>query len=413
MMNLLIAAKFSFIFDLVNWSCFKIVKNEIEKCFESVDLYADKYLDFIRTLVKISSKTEDKEGVDAVLDKIIEHENENGYILIRQPMEKAGDVASLTLFNGENLPTVCLSAHMDTVFKKGEFAEPVVTEDEENLYGPGVTDDKGGIAVGFLAMAALKNSGFDRANIKMILQSDEELSSELSNKKTIDFMCRQAMGSAAFLNLELGRDNALITARYGVIKAKFDVFGKSAHAAEKMKGNGINAIKEAANKILQIENREVSENLSFSVGTVNGGTTTNTIAEHCSFTVDCRIKSSADEQAAKEFLQSVADKQYADGTSCKLTYIGVHSPFEANKKTDDLFSVINAANIKYLGEELAAVTTGGGGDSAYPSAKGIPTVDSMGVGGGNLHTVREYMVKKSLAPRAKRVISAIYGIINQ
>lgn len=389
------------------------MKNEIAKCFESVDSLSGKYLDFIRTLVGISSKSEDKAGVDAVLDKIIEHETENSYKLVRQPMEKSGDVASFTLFNGENLPTVCLSAHMDTVFEKGEFADPVVTEDEENLYGPGVTDDKGGIALGFLAMSALKKSGFNRANIKMILQSDEEVSSELSGKKTIEFMCEEAKGSSAFLNLELGRNNTLTTARYGIIKARFDITGKAAHVAQKMKGMGINAIKEAAYKILEIENKEVTEDLSFSVGTINGGTTVNTIAEHCSFTVDCRIKTNASEQTARAFLQSIADKQYVSGTSCKLTYIGVHSPFEANKKTDDLFQIINAANIKYLGEDLVTSTAGGAADSVYPSAMGIPTMDSMGVDGGNLHTINEYMIKKSLAPRAKRIIAAIYAIINQ
>lgn len=389
------------------------MKNEIENCFKSVDSLTDKYLDFIRTLVRISSKSEDKAGVDAVLDKIIEHETENSYKLVRQPMEKSGDVASFTLFNGENLPTVCLSAHMDTVFEKGEFADPVVTEDEENLYGPGVTDDKGGIALGFLVMSALKKSGFNRANIKMILQSDEEVSSVLSDRKTIEFMCKQSVGSKAFLNLELGRQNVLTTARYGIIKARFDITGESAHAAEKMKGMGISAIKEAAYKILEIENREVTEDHSFSVGTINGGTTVNTIAEHCSFTVDCRIKTNASEQTAKAFLQSVADKRYVKGTSCKLTYVGVHSPFEANKKTDDLFEVINAANVKYFGESLIAKTAGGGADSAYPSAIGIPTIDSMGVDGGNLHTHNEYMIKKSLAPRAKRIIAAIFAIINQ
>ena len=389
------------------------MKNEIENCFKSVDLLADNYLDFLRTLVKISSKSEDKTGVDAVLDKIIEHENSNGYKLIRQPMENSGDVASFTLFNAKNLPTVCLSAHMDTVFKKGEFAQPVITEDAENLYGPGVSDNKGGIAVGFLAMAALKMSGFDRANIKMILQSDEEVSSELSGKKTIEFMCEQAKESSAFLNLELGSNNVLTTARYGIIKAKFDITGSAAHASKKMSGIGINAIKEAAYKILEIENKEVTEDLSFSVGTVNGGTTTNTIAEHCSFTVDCRIKTNASEQAAKTFLQNVADTQYVKGTSCKLTYVGIHSPFEPNKKTNDLFNIINDASIKYLGENLVAVTAGGAADSAYPSALGIPSIDSMGVDGGNLHTTREYMIKKSLAPRAKRIISAIYGVINQ
>lgn len=386
---------------------------KIDNYFKTVDKLTDKYMDFIRKLCSINSKTEDKEGVDAVLAAVIEHEKENAYILKRVNMEKAGDVASLTYFCGEDKPTVCLSAHMDTVFPKETFSEPMVTEDEEKMYGPGVCDCKGNIALGFLTMAALKENGFEKANIKMILQSDEESSSSLSGKKTIDFMCSEAKNSIAFLNLETGGDDFVVISRYGIVRYRLDVFGQSAHAAEKMKGLGINAIKEAAYKIIEIENYETSNNLSFVVGMIDGGTAPNTIAEHCSFMVDCRVKTKDDITHAKNIITSIANKQNVVGTSCKVTEISTHYPMEKSEKNEQLFEVIKKVNKEYFNEDLTGIETGGGSDAAYPADIGIATVDGMGLDGGFLHTTNEYMVKASMQKRAKRLIATIYSLLSR
>ncbi len=388
------------------------MQTEILKAFEQVDILSKEYLNYLKELCLINSKTEDKAGVDKVLETVLEHEKDKGYVLVRKPMEKAGDVASLTLQNGENLPLISLSAHMDTVFPKGTFSEPMVTEDEEMFYGPGVADDKCGIALGFLVLESLKNIGFKGANVKMILQSDEEVGSNLSDKKTLDFMCEEARGSIAFFNLESSHSNILTIARYGILNATVEVSGRAAHAATKIKAKTISAIKEAAHKIIELEEYKGGENLSFMVGKIQGGTAGNTVPENCRFTVDCRIKTKEDAKKAEEIIRKIVETNYVEGTSSKVEFSINHMPFEENEKTNQLFDVMNKVNKEYFGEEHVKSFSGGGADSAYPSAVGIPTICSAGVTGGEMHTTREYMEKSSMAKSAKRLIATIFELIN-
>ena len=389
------------------------MEKDIIKAFEQVDNLEKTYLEYLKEICLINSKSEDKQDVDRVLETILEREKSKEYRVVRKAMENAGDVASLTLLNGEELPTICLSAHMDTVFPKGTFSDPMVTEDEEKMYGPGVADDKGGVVLGFLIMEALKNIGFKKANVKMILQSDEEVGSVISDKKTLDFMCDEAKGSLAFFNLESSMTNSLTLSRYGILNAYFEIIGKAAHAATKLSGKSVSAIKEAAEKIVEIEDYNGGKNLSFVVGKIQGGSANNVISENCKFTVDCRVKTKEDMEKAKEFLLRVANKQYVEGTICKVEFTVNHMPFEENEKTNWLFDFMNDVSKKYFNEEyIRTEISGGGADSAYPSAAGIPTICSAGFIGGKLHTTQEYMVKSSMAKTAKALIATIFELAN-
>jgi glutamate carboxypeptidase len=49
---------------------------------------------------------------------------------------------------------------------------------------------------------------------------------------------------------------------------------------------------------------------------------------------------------------------------------------------------------------VTASSTGGGGDGAFASALGVPTVDGLGPVGGGYHTADEYVMVASLVERA-------------
>ena len=52
----------------------------------------------------------------------------------------------------------------------------------------------------------------------------------------------------------------------------------------------------------------------------------------------------------------------------------------------------------------------GGSDAADVTEQGIPCVDSIGVEGDFIHTLREYAVIESLPDAAKRIVSVVYCI---
>ena len=94
-----------------------------------------------------------------------------------------------------------------------------------------MNDCKGGLAAGLLTMDALRLCGFTERPIMLLLQTDEEVGSSLSNKATINYICNRAKNAEAFLNLEGGQADKVCIARKGVLNYRFTVHGVEAHSS--------------------------------------------------------------------------------------------------------------------------------------------------------------------------------------
>jgi len=68
-----------------------------------------------------------------------------------------------------------LIAHLDTIYWPGILASQPIRQDGNKLYGPGIADDKGGVAVILHTLAILKNAAWkDYAQLTVLLNADEE-----------------------------------------------------------------------------------------------------------------------------------------------------------------------------------------------------------------------------------------------
>ena len=157
----------------------KKLQSEIEKLEK-------KYVSIWEDVCNIESPTNDKAGVDEVGEYFINLAKSQGWDVEVFEQAVAGNVVSITMNKEAKLPPVTLSGHIDTVHPRGMFGYPAVKCDGDKIYGPGVTDCKGGIVAGFFAMEALANIGFDKRPVRMILQTDEEVGSRISNKASIN-----------------------------------------------------------------------------------------------------------------------------------------------------------------------------------------------------------------------------------
>jgi glutamate carboxypeptidase len=81
-------------------------------------------------------------------------------------------------FTGTGKRNFLLIAHMDTVYGKGILATEPYRLDGNKLYGPGIADDKGGIAVILHSLAILRDAGWmDYARLTVLFNPDEEVGS--------------------------------------------------------------------------------------------------------------------------------------------------------------------------------------------------------------------------------------------
>ncbi|MBR5157713.1 MAG: M20/M25/M40 family metallo-hydrolase [Clostridia bacterium] len=381
--------------------------NELtKKVFDKIDELSDKYLNVLIDACNIESKTEDKEGVDKVGAYFAAIAENMGYVIKKREFEKAGNVYSFTCNPTGKKKPISLSGHMDTVHKKGIFGYPTTKIDGDYVYGPGVNDCKGNIAVELLVMEALKSCGYDERPVKLILQSDEEVNSYLSDQKSLEFMVEEAKGSAAFLNAEnIGAERKLTIGRKGITAHKITITGKKFHAGWCTKG--ASAIKEAAYKIIEFEKDNDNDAITFNCGIINSGTATNIVPDLCELFVEYRFKNMEQKKIADEKFKKIVETSYVEGTHAEAERISNRLPLEPDEKNKNLVNTINDI-CKQVGiEPFGMAETPGGADSAYPSLAGIPTVDSIGIEGSGCHTLNECARISSMAEMAKVVAAVI------
>ena len=130
----------------------------------------------LEKLVNVETGTGDKSGI-AEMGRLLESElRELGFTVARHKAagNSVGDnlVGKLKGAGGKNL---LLMAHMDTVYARGALAKAPFRIEGNLAYGPGIADDKGGIAVILHGLKLLKARGFNSyGTITVLFNVDEE-----------------------------------------------------------------------------------------------------------------------------------------------------------------------------------------------------------------------------------------------
>ena len=373
-----------------------------EQLFEEIDGLYEEYLTVWETVCNIESPTRYKAGVDAVGAYFAALAQKRGWQVERCVQSVSGDAYCITMNPDAVGAPICLSGHMDTVHELGTFGTVPVRRDEEKIYGPGVTDCKGGIVVGLLAMDALDRRGFRARPVRMILQSDEEVSSALSNLETVRFMCEKAKGAVAFLNLEGTNKGEVCLARKGILNLVFQITGREAHASS-CATLGANAIEEAAHKILEIAKIKDDDGITCSCGVIGGGSVPNTVAGYCEVKVNIRFATEEQLAWVRRYMQELADRVYVPGCQTVLVQTSYRPPMELVDRNLKLMEQVNSILEKNGLAPLVWGVRRGGSDAAYITQSGIPCIDNLGIKGGNIHSSGEYAVLSSLCEAAKRI----------
>ena len=382
--------------------------NYYDTLFNEIERLERKYIDFWVNVCNTESPTDCKEGVDKVGSLFVNEAKKFGWDYEIFPLDVSGNCVCITMNPKSGKKPISLSGHMDTVHPIGSFGSPATRIEGDRIFGPGVTDCKGGIVAALLAMEALNNCGYKDRPVMLLLQSDEECNSSKSNKASINYICEKAKNSLAFINCEAQRGESAILYRKGILSYKLTVKGKSAHASKCYLAK--NPVCEAAHKIIEFEKYKDEDGITGSCGVINAGTLSNVIPDECSFTVDFRYKTKEEREKVRKIVSEVANRSYLGGTVCEIEPISNRAamfPCERNitllNKMNDIFK---QNNMPVLIDRLST----GGSDAAEVTEYGIPCVDSVGVLGDGIHTKDEYAEISSLKQAAKRIAAVVYGL---
>jgi glutamate carboxypeptidase len=293
--------------------------------------------------------------------------------------------------------------HCDTVFPKGEVAKRPFRIEGNRAYGPGVADMKAGVVMNAFIIAALVQSGQTTTEVSALFTCDEEIGSPLS-REVIEAFARKA---AFVFNGEPGRPSGnVVTGRKGGIFLEMDIQGKAAHSGANF-SEGINAISEIANKIVELDKlTDIDEGLTISVGLISGGQSVNTSAPSAKAAIDVRVKDLAQREHVMSRIRCICNKNFITGTLAKLSVIGEFKPFVPTAASQKLFELYRDT-LKDIGHRTDQEFSGGCADSGVTSSLGAITLCGTGPVGGKFHTPDEYTEIDSFLPRAKAVLLTI------
>lgn len=361
------------------------------------------FINIWKDVVSIESPTSYKQGVDEVGKYFIDYGYRNLWDIDVLHNEVAGDAVCLTMNSDVEGKPMVLSGHMDTVHPLGSYA---TTLTEDKIYGPGCTDCKGGLIIALLVMKALKECGYRDKKVMLLLQSDEEVGSRLSNHKTIDWMVEKSKDASAFFNLEMNTTGTIVIIRKGIERFELKVTGVSAHSS--MCYDGKNAICEAAHKIIELEKYKQEDGVTISCNIISGGTAVNTVPENCNVSIDVRFSNEKERLEAEAYIKKVCETSTIEGTTCTVEAIGTRKAMEYKDFNKALVDKMNEIWVNNNIEPMKYRKATGGSDAAYTTIAGIPTIDSIGARGGYIHTPREYGELISLKENSKRLACVIY-----
>lgn len=379
-------------------------------------------IETLRQLVNIESGSRDKEGLDRVAAHISQrlatlgagvgyHETTQAeiYRLFDTP-EVLGKIV-IGRVSGTGSRKIMLLAHMDTVYPRGTLATRPFRIQGNRAYGPGIADDKGGIATILHAMSVLRAMDFHEfGTLTVVINGDEEISSPASRA----FIQRVAAEQDIVLSCEppLSKKDEITLATSGIGLATLTVNGKAAHAGVNPE-LGRNAIIELVHRILQTNDLSDPERrIKFNWTLMNGGQVRNMVPDKATAWADVRVDRLADLQFIEQRYREriAAQTWFVPDTTVEASFEQRRPPLEATE-VSRLLGRTAQTIYSEIGRALKVDEsgTGGGTDAAFAAASGTPAVvESFGLMGHGFHSSdEEYVDLDSIEPRLYLLVRLI------
>lgn len=309
------------------------------------------------------------------------------------------------VFKGKGRLKAMLIAHMDTVYPDGILASQPYKLDGNRLYGPGIADDKGGIAVILHALGVLKSLGWnDYATVTVLFNPDEEIGSGGSGALI------QALAAEhdVVLSYEptaaksMAKVEGVLLAAAGTATAKMEVKGRASHAGA-APDEGRNALIELSHQMLATQ--DIAKNIpgaQLNWTYAQGGSVRNQIPAQAMATADVRLlKPDAAEKLQAALVAKTQESHRVPDTHVHVSLDVGRPPYVAGERGMALAQRARAIYAELDGRPLFFhPVTGGGTDAGFASGSGKAAVlESLGLAGWGFHAKDEYIEIDSIVPR--------------
>ncbi|MHC2624657.1 glutamate carboxypeptidase [Bradyrhizobium huanghuaihaiense] len=361
-------------------------------------------IETLRDMVMIESGSSDVEGLKKMADftegrlKALGAATER-----RKTTAGAGADMVIARFKGTGTRKLMLIAHMDTVYQRGILASEPYRIDGNRIYGPGIADDKGGIAVVLHALKMLKDAGWtDYATLTVSFNPDEEVGSpgsgeiiaELADKHDVVLSCEPTVAAP------VAKNDGLLLGASGTAIAKMQVKGRASHAGA-APDLGRNALIELAHQLVQT--RDVAKSIpgtQLNWTTAQAGTVRNQIPENAEAGGDVRLTIPDGVARLRAAIDEKLKTKLVPDTETTVTITPGRPPFVATDRGRALAEMGQAIYAEIDRKLDIAEMTGGATDAGYANRSGkAVVVESFGLAGFGYHARDEFIDTNSIVPR--------------
>lgn len=303
-----------------------------------------------------------------------------------------------------------VAAHTDTVFPDME-PMPFV-DDGEFLRCPGVGDDTASLAVLMIvAKYFVEHKVKTKGGILFVANSCEE---GLGNLKGTRQLFRDYEGRIRQFVTFDAKTPGMANVCVGSHRYLVEVMTEGGHSWGAFgKKNAIVELAGIARAIYETELPEkTGSKVTYNVGTIEGGTSVNTIAQAAKMLCEYR----SDDRELLRFMEArfadVFEAARTEGVTVNVTKVG-DRPCMGDVDPEEqkrVMRVYSDATMDVLG--LTATTHKGSTDCNIPLSLGIPAISCGVYEGGGTHTREEWVKKSSLEPGLAVGIRTVLNLVN-
>ncbi len=362
-------------------------------------------IETLEQLVSIESGSGQVDGL-ARMANLLEGRLQTLGLTTRRHKTVAGAGADVVIgsMTGSGRRRILLMAHMDTVYQAGILTTQPIKREGNKLYGPGIADDKGGIALILHSLKILADSGWkDFDQITVLFNPDEEVGSVGSGELIASVADQHdiVLSFEPTSTREHQKSESVLLGAAGTAAATLVVKGRAAHAGVAPE-LGRNAIIEIAHQMIQT--KDVASSIpgaQLNWTNVISNKATNQIPELATARGDVRLTIPGAEKPLLSALQAkLASSKLVPDTETTLQLVIGRPAFQAGQAGRALAE--KAQRIyREIDRDLALVPMiGGATDAAFAGRSGKATVvESFGLAGFGYHARDEYIDLESIVPR--------------
>lgn len=409
----------------------KLTKIE-KKVINLIDKNNKQSIDLLEKVVNINSGSLNIVGVKKVGDIFADEFKAIGFtptwFEMPEAMGRAGHLFCELNTGNVKGKKILLIGHLDTVFEENSPFQ-TFKRDSTVVYGPGVSDMKGGDVIILFALKALHDAGvLKNTQIIVAYSGDEEKAGDpasISRKDLIDAAKRSdiALGFEGASGL-----NYATVARRSSGSWNLETSGVRAHSAGVFTEDvGAGAIYEMS-RILNSFYTELPEhNLTFNAATIVGGTLvdfdetqskgsafgkTNIVPQKAIANGDIRCLTEEQINNTVEKMKAIVANNLPK-TSANITFDLKYPPMAPTAGNYAVLKVLDGVS-QAMGQgkvEAYDPAKRGAGDISFV-AKYVDGLDGLGTMGGGSHTSKENMDLTLFKDLTKRAALLIYRLIN-